>query len=244
MTPTSYQIYPSGDNALTIQFGDSISLDLNNHVFHLYNLLRNKQPFIKDIIPGYCTLTIIYDLLSIRSVHASAFDFIQSEIETLINHHHQSETTRPQRLLKIPVCYHVSFAPDAEKIMKHHQVSFEQIIYLHIEKTYSVFMIGFLPGFAYMGVVDKKIATPRLSTPRSLVPAGSVGIAGEQTGIYPLDSPGGWNIIGRTPLKLFDIKKPEPVLFQPGDQVKFSPISFDEFQAFKPTSFNSVINES
>jgi inhibitor of KinA len=137
-----------------------------------------------------------------------------------------------QRILEIPVCYAKPFAPDLETLALQNQLTTEEVIQLHTAKVYRVYMIGFLPGFAYMGKVDHRIAAPRKSQPRTNIPAGSVGIAGEQTGIYPLVSPGGWNIIGQTPLKLFDAARPDPVLFQPGDRVHFYSISQNEFENY------------
>ena len=131
---------------------------------------------------------------------------------------------------KIPVCYDPVFAPDIMLIAEQKGLTPADVIEIHVSKIYRVYMIGFLPGFAYMGSVDSSIATPRLEKPRQLVMAGSVGIAGNQTGIYPLDSPGGWNIIGRTPIKLFDINSRDPCYFNPGDTVQFMPITRHAFE--------------
>jgi inhibitor of KinA len=133
------------------------------------------------------------------------------------------------RTLKIPVCYEAAFAPDLAELATEKNLTTDEVIRLHTNTVYRVYMIGFLPGFPYMGKVDGRMATPRRSSPRTSIPAGSVGIAGEQTGIYPLSSPGGWNIIGRTPIRLFDKDRPEPVLLQPGDAVQFYSITEDEF---------------
>ena len=140
------------------------------------------------------------------------------------------ETTQ-QRKISIPVCYSRAFAPDIEFIASEKNISIEKIIQLHTSKSYTVYMIGFLPGFSYMGEVAEAIAIPRKIQPVS-VAAGSVGIAGKQTGIYPLESPGGWQIIGRTPLKIFDKGKSDPVLLQPGDEIQFYSISEDEFKNY------------
>jgi inhibitor of KinA len=130
------------------------------------------------------------------------------------------------RLMEIPVWYNGS---DLNSIAGLHQISVHEVIALHAEMLYDVFMIGFLPGFAYMGTVNPKIATPRHASPRQKVPSGSIAIAGMQTGIYPLESPGGWQLIGRTPLRLFDLNAENPCLLKPGDQVKFIPISQSDF---------------
>ena len=137
------------------------------------------------------------------------------------------------RAIQIPVCYDVSMAPDLALIADLHHLSIEQVIQLHTEKLYRVYLVGFLPGFAYMGNVDEKIATPRKSKPRTLVPAGSVGIAGEQTGIYPFDSPGGWQLIGQTPIEMFSVEKPQPCYLRTGDEVQFYPVTLNEFAKLK-----------
>jgi inhibitor of KinA len=135
--------------------------------------------------------------------------------------------------MRIPVCYAKTFAPDLEDLALQNKISQEEVIRIHTSATYRVYMIGFLPGFAYMGRVDERIVTPRRSQPRTMVPAGSVGIAGEQTGIYPFASPGGWNIIGQTPVALFDVKRKQPVLLQPGDEVTFYSITEHEFTNYQ-----------
>jgi inhibitor of KinA len=134
-------------------------------------------------------------------------------------------------IIEIPVCYHPSFALDMEIISGSTQLSTKEIIRLHTDVEYTVYMIGFLPGFPYMGFVDDRIAFGRKSTPRAMVPAGSVGIAGKQTGIYPLDSPGGWQIIGRTPLTLFEPRRDPPVALEPGGTVRFFEVSLAEFES-------------
>jgi inhibitor of KinA len=139
------------------------------------------------------------------------------------------------KLVRIPVCYAQQFAPDIASLAALHGISIEEVIAIHSGTNYRVYMIGFLPGFPYMAMVNKKIQTPRLPKPRARVPAGAVGIAGAQTGIYPTDSPGGWQLIGQTPLKIFDLAKDNPVLLQPGDEVQFYPVSIEEFQTFQTT---------
>jgi inhibitor of KinA len=144
------------------------------------------------------------------------------------------ETFLPvSRLIRIPVCYAEAYAPDLASLAALHGISSEEVIAIHSAARYRVYMIGFLPGFPYMATVDKKIQTPRLAKPRTRVSAGAVGIAGAQTGIYPSDSPGGWQLIGQTPLKLFDVAKDNPVLLQPGDEVQFYPISIEAFKTFR-----------
>lgn len=240
---TEYTITPVGENVLTINLGDSILLDTNKKVFQLYKrLLKDKHPSWLDIIPAYSTVSIVYDVLAIRQHHASAFQWMKAKVEKVMTETH-SEEAAPTRLVQVPVCYDMAFALDSERLAAEKNISFDDFIDLHASRSYHVFMIGFLPGFAYMGSVDQRIVTPRMATPRIRIPAGSVGIAGEQTGIYPLDSPGGWNIIGRTPLKIFDSNVLEPVLLRPGDTVSFIPISKTEFENFNPSNFKFISDE-
>ncbi len=237
----SITIYPISENALTVCLGSELDIGINNSVFRLYNHLRKQpNPFWKDLIPAYCTLTVVYDVREIRRHNQSAYDWVKKMLEETINQCDDVETVACRKLF-IPVCYESVFGFDLKTLAKTKNLSIDQVIELHTLHTYRVFMLGFLPGFAYMGIVHKKIATPRLSTPHKYVPTGSIGIAGNQTGIYPLDSPGGWNIIGRTPLKLFDAHAENPVLFQPGDEVKFYSITKETFDSFDEKNVNPFL---
>lgn len=237
--PTFYVL---GEGALTVSFGDSINIEYSNHVFQLHHrLLQCEKKFWLDLIPAYTTLTIVYNASAIPEKSPTAWvrEFVEALLET-----ETKQVATSTRQVTIPVCYASDFAPDASRLCEEHAISHERLVQLHTGMTYTVYMIGFLPGFPYMGSVDPRIATPRLAKPRTLVPAGSVGIAGEQTGIYPFDSPGGWNIIGKTPLKLFDVQREHPVLLMPGDQVSFVSISKKEFERFDASTFNVVQHES
>jgi len=228
------KIQPTGDHALTVIFGDAIDESINKQVLAFFYLLQQQNiEGIKDLIPAYASLTVVYDIVRIRQHHGiAAFEYMHNKIETALqNFNVEAEgSTRP---VHIPVCYDVSLGIDLREIALQKNISIEEIIELHSASTYRVYMIGFLPGFAYMGSVDKKIAVPRKNVPRKKVDAGSVGIADFQTGIYPLDSPGGWNIIGQTPVQLFNKDYKEPCVLQPGDKVKFEPISLEEFEDLK-----------
>lgn len=232
---SSYRIYPCGDHALTISFGDTISAETNQQVIALYKqLVAEKEQGILDIIPAYTTVTIVFDLAFLLKKYPG--QPIMEKVEQLLHHAVQQlqySITDVSRKVNVPVCYDPSLAPDLIELTETHGISLDELVRLHTERAYRVYMIGFLPGFAYMGSVNERIITPRKNTPRKLVPAGSVGIAGEQTGIYPFDSPGGWQLIGQTPLKIFDATQKEPCYFQPGDEVRFAPISLDEFQKMK-----------
>jgi len=229
-----YSIFPLGDAALTIDFGNVIDKDINNYVLDLFHHLKSKNiPGVFDLVPAYSSLGIHYNVPVIRQmvVDKSAFEFLKQVIEEELEPDHL-EQKRQQRKIGIPVCYSGSCALDIEAIAIEKNISVEKLIQLHKDQLYRIYMIGFLPGFPYMGEVNDAIAVPRKTEPRPNVPAGSVGIAGKQTGIYPIDSPGGWQIIGRTPLKIFDKEKNDPVLLQPGDEIQFYSITEDEFKNY------------
>lgn len=229
-------IYPLGDGALTISFGNVMDEGIHQSVLQLFQGLRALSfPFIIDIVPAYSSLTVYYNVLLLHTEEKTAFDAIKEKLLPLLDH--KSEAIAEEgRIIAIPVCYAQPFAPDLEEIALQKGLSAEEVIHLHTSLTYRVYMIGFLPGFPYMGRVDSRIATPRKSSPRKSIAGGSVGIAGEQTGIYPLSSPGGWNIIGRTPVQLFNKEASNPVLLQPGDSVSFYSITKDEFENYQGRS--------
>lgn len=227
----SYTITSLGDSTLLIHFGNCIDEAINNTVLGFFKQLKDAAFPFTDVVPAYSSIAIHYDVLKLRTKQATAFENAKALTEPLLSNEEIAAIITP-RQLSIPVCYAEKFAPDINEIAKHKNISVEEIIRLHTTTTYRVYMIGFLPGFAYMGSVDTRIAMQRKSQPRTSVPAGSVGIAGEQTGIYPLTSPGGWNIIGRTPAKIFDATKDNAVLFQPGDEVSFYSITEDEFENY------------
>ncbi|MDQ6609750.1 MAG: 5-oxoprolinase subunit PxpB [Bacteroidota bacterium] len=227
-----YTISPLGDSALLIHFENRIDENTNKMVLLLFHQLQKLALVgVTDICPAYGSLAVYYDVMSLRQKNQTAFSVIKEKIEALLKEEN-SEVVLQSRNIRIPVCYAKKFAPDLEIIAIQKNLSEEEVIQLHIERSYRVYMIGFLPGFAYMGKVEERIATPRKSNP-SNVGAGSVGIAGEQTGIYPLASPGGWNIIGKTPQNIFNKTKKETVLLQPGDVIQFYSITEDEFENYQ-----------
>jgi inhibitor of KinA len=223
-----FTIFPLGDGALMISFGNVINKEINQKVLQLFHRLNNVFPFIKDMVPAYSSLAVYYDVVSLYTKEKPAYDRMKELLLPFLQEATSIDVSFG-REISIPVCYAKSFALDLQEMATQKGLSTDEIIRLHTAGLYRVYMIGFLPGFPYMGKVDERIATPRRSSPRTSIPAGSVGIAGEQTGIYSLASPGGWNIIGRTPLQLFSQNKTEPVLLQPGDSVTFYPITEDEF---------------
>jgi KipI family sensor histidine kinase inhibitor len=207
---------PLGDSSILIQLGDEIDPVLNQRV-HALDVLLQTSPAIIETVPAYCTVLVHYDPL------VTTYNQIKNLIEeklTLID----DATHRPSRRLEIPVLYGGASGPDLEPAATTLALSSSELIRLHSEREYTVYMMGFTPGFPYMGILNEKLTLPRLSTPRTRVPTGSVAIAGSQTGIYPVDSPGGWHILGHTPLTLFDPTGDTPFLFAPGDMVKFMPM--------------------
>ncbi len=226
-----YSIFSLGDAAITIELGNTIDETINQQVINLFHqLIEDPFPGMIDVVPAYSAVTVHYDIVKIRKNNpdnTSAFETIRQWIDKRMQQPVQ-QTLMEQRLVRVPVCYEQDFAPDLQQFISAKQISKEELIELHTTKIYKVFMIGFLPGFAYMGEVDDKIAMPRKQQP-NIVAAGSVGIAGKQTGIYPLISPGGWHIIGRTPLKIFDPGKKDAILLKTGDSIQFYSISKTEY---------------
>jgi inhibitor of KinA len=212
----------AGDSALVVEFGDEISQEVNRKVHALADALgKNALSGLGELVPTYRSLLLHYDprRLSCDEVVAFVSEVLQECEE---------QPSPKARVVEIPVVYGGEFGPDIEFVAEHNGLSIEEVIRLHAGAAYTVYMLGFTPGFAYLGGMPEAIATPRLETPRTLVPAGSVGIAGAQTGIYPIATPGGWRLIGRTPLELFDPEGDPPTLLRAGDKVRFVPISEEE----------------
>ncbi len=212
-----------GDQAVSVEFGDSIDPKINRKVLQFFERLRSRPvPGIKDLIPSYRSLLVQYDPLNL-----SAETLVKSLRKELAGIGPAISETG--RTITIPVYYGGSFGPDLAEVAEYHGMTPAEVIALHAAVTYRVYMIGFSPGFPFLGGLDPRLYTPRKKTPREKVPAGSVGIANQQTGIYSLDSPGGWRLIGRTPIKLFDLSREEPLLLGVGDRVLFQPITEKEF---------------
>lgn len=226
----SFTIRPLSESAALVSFGNQINGALNEKVMRLHHLV-NANPFAGFIesVPAYSSLALYYDLSIVfqqKGSHQTAFEFVRTLVGRLIEAVGVSIASTPDRLIEVPVLYD---GEDLKYVTEIHQLSKQEVIAMHSAVEYRVFMIGFLPGFAYMGSLDPRISTPRKSSPRTSVPPGSVGIAGHQTGIYPIASPGGWQLIGRTPRKVFDKSREMPCLFQPGDRVRFYAIDEAEF---------------
>lgn len=215
---------PAGDSALVVELGNAISPEINRRVRALDRALRAVSiPGIVEVLPTYRSLLVYYDPLR------TSLEELQERIGRLDVPEEEKEE-RGKRVVEVPVMYGGSYGPDLAHVAEYHRLRPDEVIALHSGTDYVVAMMGFTPGFPYLMGLPEQLATPRLQTPRRSVPAGSVGIAENQTGIYPIESPGGWNIIGRTPLRLFDVQREPPFLIGPGDWVRFVPISEEEYR--------------
>lgn len=221
------RILTVGDCAVSVEFGQEISLEINHKVMALKMVLE-REPIrgIVELIPTYCSLLIQYDPMDLR------YEQLRDKLEALVTQLDEVEMP-PKQVVEIPVAYGGEYGPDLGEVARAHNISEDEVIKLHSEPEYPIYMLGFVAGFPYLGGMNKAIATPRKKSPRLKIEAGSVGIAGEQTGIYSVESPGGWQIIGRTPLKLYDVNRNEPVLLKAGQYIKFKPITKEEFMAME-----------
>jgi inhibitor of KinA len=218
------RIAPAGDSALLVEFAQKIDERVNARAIALADRLRRRcGTAVRDAVVGYATLTLYYDPLVVDGEWMEAE--VRDSAAVMDDPNIAAGTT-----VDVPVCYGGEFGPDIADVAAFGGCTPEEVIALHAAIPYRVFMVGFVPGFAYMAAVDKRIAAPRRATPRLAVTVGAVAIAGGQTGIYPAVTPGGWNIIGRTPLKPYDAERRKPFLLQPGDTVKFRPVSRDEYE--------------
>lgn len=223
---------PAGDNGIIIEVGKEINKETNKKIRALIYCLQNEKVNFAEIIemiPTYTTIMLIYDpaIIMYKDLVAKLSKIEEKIEETILP---------PAKVIHVPVVYGGAYGPDLLNVAKHNQLKEKEIIQLHCSNQYLIYMLGFTPGFPYLGGMNEKIATPRLEKPRQTIPAGSVGIAGNQTGIYPIDSPGGWQLIGRTPLKLFDPERSPVVLFQAGDYIQFEPITEEEYTRIEGAS--------
>jgi inhibitor of KinA len=221
--PAIVRIATAGDAALVIDFPPRIDPGINDRARSLAAAVRARWgAILRDVVIGYCTITVYFDPARVDA------RWLESELRGIAASAGEGAPD-PGALVTVPVCYDDGLAPDLDDVAVFGGCSREEVVALHAGREYRVYMVGFIPGFAYMAEVDKRIAAPRRASPRTAVPAGAVAIAGGQTGIYPAVTPGGWNIIGRTPLKPYDPNRAEPFLFEAGDRVQFVPITRDEF---------------
>ena len=210
---------PCGDRALLVILGEEIDERVNNEVNLLADILRGMNVRgVQELVPTFCSLLINYapEIISFEKLSA-----ILQEISA------KEESCAPavSRLLHIPCCYGGHFGPDMDFAVRHTGLAKDEIIALHSGQVYRVYMLGFLPGFVYLGGLDPRLELPRLKTPRLAIPRGAVGIGGKQTGVYPMVSPGGWQLLGATPVEFYDPQSPEPVLCRAGDRIVFEPVS-------------------
>jgi KipI family sensor histidine kinase inhibitor len=214
---------PAGDSSVFMEFGNSISPKINARIRNVVKGIETSDiKGVTELLPTYRSIQIMYNPMEI-------------EYDELVGILKELETSIPEgdagdyRIVEIPTLYGGEYGPDIEFVAEHNKISVEEVIKIHTSTDYLLYMLGFTPGFGYLGGMSEKIATPRLKTPRTKIPAGTAGIAGTQTGIYPIDSPGGWQLIGKTPIKLYDPLGEAPILLRAGDYVRFVNITEEEF---------------
>lgn len=232
-----YTVHPLGDNAVLIELGNEISEDAHLKVQTLTAFLEKHPPdWMIEYIPAYTTVTIFYNPFEIYQFSDGElpFDFICSLIKPLMVEMGENKAMEA-RIVEIPVCYGGEFGPDLDYVAEHNGLTPDEVINIHSSGSYLVYMIGFAPGFPFIGGMSEQIAAPRRDTPRLKIPERTVGIAGMQTGIYPIETPGGWQLIGRTPVKLFRPMDESPTLLKAGDKIKFKPISLEEYHHWEET---------
>lgn len=218
------RFFPAGDLALVAELGDAISPEINRRVRSLTDALEQGSiPGVFDFLPTYRSVLVYYDPLLVTSGEVE--DGIERLFQTAV-----ATDTGKRHVVHIPTLYGGEMGPDISFVAEHSGLDQQQVISIHSGTDYLVYMMGFSPGFAYLGGLDERLATPRLQSPRTEIPPGAVGIAETQTGVYPVASPGGWQLIGRTPLKLFDPARERPVLLSAGDYVRF--VSLESRQAY------------
>lgn len=217
------KILCAGDCAVTVEFENEISPGTNGLVLALDAALQAAQiKGMTETVPAYRSLLVYYDPC------VAGYAEIERQIRQLSENLNAAHAVS-NRVVRIPVCYGGKYGEDLADVAQHTGLTAEEVVRLHSAETYLIYMLGFLPGFAYLGGMNPKLATPRLDTPRKVIPAGSVAIGGQQTGIYPMPSPGGWRLIGRTPIKPYDPHRAEPFLYRAGDSILFEPISEEDF---------------
>jgi inhibitor of KinA len=223
----AFRVVPAGDSVIVVEFEERIDLQVNARTIAFADAVQAAAlAGVRDVVPTYRSVAIYYDPLRTDSVALMAC--VQREAVRP-----QSDVSASRPPVRIPVCYGGDLGPDLPEVARFAELPDDLVVRLHAAATYRVFMLGFVAGFAYMGIVDGRIAMPRRSTPRLRVPLGSVGIAGVQTGIYPAETPGGWQLIGRTPVKPFDPTRAEPFLMKAGDTVQFYAIEREEYDRWK-----------
>lgn len=221
------RILTAGDSSILVEFGKEISPEINRKITATVQLMKEQHiEGVVDVIPAFCSLLINYD------PRVVSYDELRERMRHLVKMDLKSSEER-RRVFRIPVCYGGEYGPDMANIAEHAGLTEEEVIKIHTSRDYLIYMLGFLPGFCYLGGLDERIHTPRLANPRIKINAGSVGIGGSQTGIYPLDSPGGWQLMGMTPVKTYDPKRETPILVEAGDYIRFFPVDEEEYNRIK-----------
>lgn len=221
------KILTAGDASILVEFGKEINPEINRKIAATVQLMREQHiEGVVDVIPSFCALLINYDprVIGYEEIKGRIRDLLKVEIKA---------GAERKKIFEIPVCYGGDFGPDIQTIAEHAGLTEAEVIDIHSSRDYLIYMLGFLPGFCYLGGLDERIFTPRLASPRIKIDAGSVGIGGSQTGIYPLDSPGGWQLMGKTPVKTYDPDREIPILVEAGDYIRFVPIDEEEFYRIK-----------
>jgi inhibitor of KinA len=232
------EITPLGDSALIVRvresFGDASEEALYAVIGTQYCLENAQLPGVIELAPAYTTVAVFFDPTGVVSAGAKpdgVFDWLAERIRYALRNANEIRRDRVETsFVEVPVCYETEFALDLDEVARHAGLHWKEVVDLHCSAEYRVHCVGFTPGFPFLGGLPGKLATPRRDIPRKEIPAGSVGIGGAQTGIYPIKSPGGWNVIGRTPLRLFDPQKDPPALLRAGDRVRFRSITRDDFE--------------
>ena len=221
------RILPTGDRALSVELGNEIDEKINARLMSLIRMLEDEKiKGIEEYVPSFRAVLIHYNpaILSYEKISGIISKALDKPVVEMSHH---------KRIVKVPVCYDKEFGPDIEDVAEHAGITVPEVIKIHTSTPYLVYMLGFQPGFPYLGGLDERIHTPRLETPRIRLEAGSVGIGGAQTGLYPMESPGGWRIIGVTPVRCYNPDKEKPIPYMAGDHIKFESISKDEFNALR-----------
>lgn len=230
----------AGDTAIVVEFGDRIDRTLSDRVLRLGARVRAVEvPGVVETVPTYRSLMVHYDPLVTDSAT------LREQISALLDDN--AASTGVGRLWRVPACYESTHAPDIAEVAETKGLTVDEVIRLHTETQFHIYMIGFVPGYPYMGDLPEQLVLPRRADPRIRVPAGSIAIASTMTAIYPLESPGGWHLIGTTPIRLFDAAQPRPALFSPGDKVRFEPVSaaqFDDIRAATQAGTYQVPSEA
>jgi len=215
---------PAGDQGIVINFGGEISEEINRQIYGAVKQIDCARiKGVIEVIPSYTSLLVLYDRETI------SYGRLLKQLGKLVERPAHAGAVKG-RIHHIPVCYEPEFAPDLQDVAEHCGLSPEEIVDIHTGTDYLIYMLGFLPGFAYLGGMDSRIECPRLTTPRTKIPAGGVGIGGKQTGIYPLESPGGWRIIGQTPVRVYDPDRDPSILYAMGERIRFEKIAVEEYK--------------